>query len=108
MYIEYSSNNSGGGWWLEDKDWINLEKAGWKVDWFANDEEMTFKDKDGKRFLGALASRAYFKGTEYEAIQSFQEITGENVEDEGCSCCGNPHNFYTEKDETIINNFFGE
>lgn len=33
MYVEYSSNNSGGHWWLEDADWKNLEAAGWKVEW---------------------------------------------------------------------------
>lgn len=31
--VEYSSNNSGGSWWLKDKDWIALEKAGWFVEW---------------------------------------------------------------------------
>lgn len=27
--VEYSSNNSGGSFWLNDKDWKALEKAGW-------------------------------------------------------------------------------
>lgn len=33
MRVEYSSNNSGGSWWLEDKDWIALEAAGWEIEW---------------------------------------------------------------------------
>ena len=33
MYVEYNSNNSGGGWWLDDQDWKALEAAGWKVAW---------------------------------------------------------------------------
>ncbi len=33
MKVEYTTNNSGGEWWLKDKDWIALEKAGWYVDW---------------------------------------------------------------------------
>jgi len=33
MKVEYSSNNSGGHWWLSDKDWINLESNGWDVIW---------------------------------------------------------------------------
>jgi len=33
MYVEYNSNNSGGTWWLSDKDWEALEAAGWKVKW---------------------------------------------------------------------------
>lgn len=32
-YVEYSSNNSGGHWWLTDDDWKQLELAGWKVAW---------------------------------------------------------------------------
>jgi hypothetical protein len=31
--VEYSSNNSGGYWWLKDKDWQALEDAGWYVHW---------------------------------------------------------------------------
>lgn len=33
MKIEYSSNNSGGRWWLKDEDWKALEDAGWEVIW---------------------------------------------------------------------------
>jgi len=31
--VEYDSNNSGGGWWLDDEDWRKLEVAGWTVNW---------------------------------------------------------------------------
>lgn len=33
MKVEYESNNSGGSWWLKDKHWRDLEKAGWVVGW---------------------------------------------------------------------------
>ena len=33
MYVEYSSNNSGGSWWLTDENWKALEDAGWMVHW---------------------------------------------------------------------------
>ena len=33
MLVEYSSNNSGGDWWLKDEHWLALEKAGWLVAW---------------------------------------------------------------------------
>jgi hypothetical protein len=33
MYVEYSSNNSGGHWWMKDEDWKALERAGWIVVW---------------------------------------------------------------------------
>lgn len=39
MRVEYSSNNSGGSWWLRDTDWFALEKGGWKVEWVAGDED---------------------------------------------------------------------
>lgn len=33
MRVRYSSNNSGGGWWLKDEDWQALAAAGWDVIW---------------------------------------------------------------------------
>jgi len=30
------------------------------------------------------------------AIKEFEAITGEDADDEGCECCGQPHNFYEE------------
>lgn len=98
MKITYNSNNSGGGWWLKDKDWKALEKAGWKVDWFAGQKREYFKpDADG-RWLGALATSASknFKNIQ-EALEEFERITGQNVTDEGCNCCGAPHSFEWKK-----------
>lgn len=87
-YVEYGSNNSGGSWWLTDKDWFALEKAGWDVEWgelwfchgsnFGKDRPSYLKRlcpegkdcrghksfasgkdmKDGDRWLGALAKGA--------------------------------------------------
>lgn len=55
--VEYSSNNSGGHWWLSDEDWLALEQAGWVVEWY-RDREGPFKaDPDG-RWLGGLAGNA--------------------------------------------------
>ncbi len=48
MYVEYSSNNSGGHWWLADKDWKALEKAGWVVAW-ASMEHVAAKGGDCQR-----------------------------------------------------------
>lgn len=33
MKVEYSSNNSGGSWWLSDDNWRALEEAGWTVEY---------------------------------------------------------------------------
>lgn len=93
-YVEYDSNNSGGRWWLTDDDWLALERAGWKVSWF-RDEERYFKtDKEG-RWLGALASKAIKPGAKSlrEAADEWERITGKSATDAGCPCCGQPHNF---------------
>lgn len=90
---QYSSNNSGGNWWLTDQNWYDLEKAGWKVLWIKDDE--FYQKYDSDRWLGALAKKAQkeFENLK-DAIKEFQEITGLNLTDEGCSCCGYPHTFY--------------
>ena len=80
--VRYSSNNSGGSWWLSKSDWNKLEKAGWKVAWRDND------------FLGASATEASIKAESPEkAIKSFEKATGQDPWEEGCNCCGCPHNF---------------
>ncbi|MCP3686667.1 MAG: hypothetical protein GY861_28860 [bacterium] len=94
MLIIYSSNNSGGSWWLKDEDWLALEKAGWKVAWVRGDTDSLFSaDKDG-RWLGALATTAEKEFETFnEAIEEFEIITGQDASDPGCSCCGQPHMF---------------
>lgn len=102
MKLNYSSNNSGGSWWLCDDDWKNLEDAGWEVDWIRERE-----DRDGERFLGALAySASKVVSSRSEAndqIREFERITGQSVDDQGCNCCGAPHYFtlYDDNDEYI-------
>jgi hypothetical protein len=97
--IEYSSNNSGGSWWLEDKDWEALDRAGWTVHWYADRENLFFKDEDG-RFLGALAMSAEKACDDPEvAIEEWERITGQSSLTEGCNCCGPPHSFsFTDND----------
>lgn len=99
-YVEYDSNNSGGGWWLKDEHWHALAAAGWEVDWFADaDPNAPFASsyKDG-RWLGALATKARRRGLSIrDAIDEFERVTGQDVSDEGCNCCGEPHSF-TEYD----------
>lgn len=95
MKVSYSSNNSGGCWWLTDQNWIDLEKAGWTVDWgeyLAKGGTLASARK--KRYLGGLAASASkdFQ-TIRDALVEFEKITGQDVSDEGCNCCGPPHNF---------------
>lgn len=83
MKVKYSANNSGGHWWLSDEQWKDLEDAGWVVNWTEG------------RFLGALATSATRECmSEKVAIAEWETITGEDSNEQGCSCCGRPHNFY--------------
>lgn len=90
----YSSNNSGGYWWLTDDDWLALARDGWDVQWFHK-----AKVYYGGRWLGALASEAYFPGSYEDAVASFESITGQNSDEQGCRCCGQPHYFSEEEYE---------
>lgn len=110
MIIEYNSNNSGGGWWLTDEDWYELEKNGWVIAWYT--KEFDYKDgnyqpdengfpkmkksekENELRWLGGLARTAFYKcNSESEAIESFEKITGQSSHAVGCECCGEPHSF---------------
>lgn len=83
--VHYDSNNSGGRWWLTDKQWDALERAGWEVEW--RDE----------RFLGARATSATRQGLPLaRAIREWERATGENADARGCKCCGQPHTFSEE------------
>jgi len=90
MKLEYSSNNSGGSWWLTDDDWYAMEREGWIIEWFDD------------RFLDSLAGGAYkivaSKEDATRAILKWEQITGQNAAAQGCSCCGRPHYFYLYDD----------
>lgn len=99
--VEYSSNNSGGSFWLNDGDWLSLEEAGWDVDWIANSEYHS-----GDRFLDALATSASKtleapseELAENWAVAEWEDITGEYSDETGCPCCGPPHYFYADRVE---------
>ena len=117
--VEYSSNNSGGNWWLNDKDWKNLEKAGWLVVWHSKSFDYKngnyqydknglpkLKNKPDEFFCGELdkkgnyrwlrsLARIAFKRFDSitDALKEFEKITGEQVDYNGCNCCGAPHCF---------------
>lgn len=108
MIVEYSSNNSGGSWWLSDEDWLALEKAGWNVEWVK--DQVHYKDmvRDG-RWLGALATSATREGLNLgSAISEWEYITGETSNDLGCSCCGSPHSFSFTGDDGTSEYYYPE
>ena len=120
LLVEYNSNNSGGGWWLKDKDWKKLEKAGWFIVWATKSYDYSKKGGlqytkngfpklkneadsfcSGDRWLGALARSAYkhFDAIK-DALEEFEKITKQTVSDKGCNCCGAPHSFSWENART--------
>lgn len=101
MKIEYSANNSGGNWWLKDKDWARLENNGWIVEWMRDQKDSLFKSGSDGRWLGALARKAHKDfDTPGEAMHEFEKLTRTDVSDEGCNCCGPPHSFSWNTDDS--------
>lgn len=95
MKVKYSSNNSGGFWWLKDEDWFNLEANGWTVEWMRDNPN--YRAGEDGRYLGALAWYAYKEFPTIEMAEAeFEWITGQDPLEEGCYCCGQPHNFYED------------
>ena len=88
MIITYSSNNSGGTWWLSYQDWKNLEAAGWEID-----QQRTHNGfyREAAKELDSVA----------DAILDFEKIVGQSASDEGCNCCGPPHSFKWVEDDHI-------
>ena len=99
----YSSNNSGGSWWLSDGAWDALATAGWRVEW-VKDSARVYRDSgDADRWLGALATAAHKNFySEEEAIADFERVTGQSFYEDGCSCCGAPHSIYISGDVTPL------
>jgi len=100
--VTYSSNNSGGGWWLNDDNWLALEDAGWEVEWVKDQEERLggFRGDKNGRWLGALATKAKkLDTTMRQAIAEWEDVTGQDSSDLGCSCCGTPHSFEFDGDD---------
>jgi hypothetical protein len=102
--VEYSSNNSGGSFWLSDDDWYALRDAGWDVDWVAESEFHQRYHPGEVRSMGALAmnaSKTVQAPDESYAyrmvVDEFERITNEYANEHGCSCCGPPHNFYSSE-----------
>jgi len=80
--VEYSHNNSGGSDWLERDDWDALLDHGWKVTWWGD---------------GGPDDRGYMAEKVFESLDAgvteWEKVTGQRAADNGCECCGPPHNF---------------
>lgn len=92
--VRYSTNNSGGSYWLGDKEWKALEAGGWTVEW--SDWE-----RGRHSWRGAYDSVPHYAWapvgmTEAQAKADFARLTDEDPDAQGCNCCGRPHNFSVE------------
>lgn len=86
-YIEFSETNSGGSFWLSEKDYEALFAAGWTGEGIYPESRY-----DGRRLQRRGLSRRM-------ALAEFEDVTGWSPYEEGCGCCGQPFNFYEYDDE---------
>lgn len=87
LRVQYRHNNSGGYDWLTTADWKNLTDAGWVIT-DRNVNHVFTADRTGLSLV--------------EAIVEWHRVTGKNPAEEGCNCCGKPHNFILVNDEDEI------
>lgn len=85
-YIKFSENNSGGDYWLTQKNYEDLMAAGWTGEGINPDNRY-----DGRRLERRGVSRRV-------ALAEFWDITGWDPDEEGCNCCGQPF-YFTEYDD---------
>jgi len=98
MKVEYSSNNSGGAWWLKDEDWKALEAAGWKVVWGG----MYFCPREGeKESVWNQRQRPRYPFECVKAMSKYDEVHGLPP-----SCQGHPQ-FLRYEDMTEADRYLG-
>lgn len=88
--IQLHCNNSGGRWWLNEKDEQGLIVEGWLLH---------FTD-----FLGLHIDYAFLPNVSMQqALHSFSMATRYQGTERGCSCCGRPFSFsqYDENGKSI-------
>jgi len=107
ILVKYSANNSGGRDWLTDEDWVALYDAGWQlrkdygdcVYTDAGGDVETNWELDPRTGSIGRSSRKEFSSMR-EAVNEWENLTSGNASDEGCNCCGPPHNFSGKDLET--------
>lgn len=85
-YFEFSENNSGGSWWLTTTNYRSLLQTGaWGL------ELATLEKVDGRDFeIKIRQSLVGCFDNINAARQSFESITGQDLDAKGCECCGPP------------------
>lgn len=95
-------NNSGGRFWLSDKNYKSLFADGWKLD----QEKVDRRDEyggglgDEKGVPYSWRDAAYIEARDLrDAVESFEAATGQDFFAEGCNCCGSPFSIGTDSSD---------
>jgi hypothetical protein len=86
-YITMCENNSGGSFWLTEKNYEDLLALGWEGK--GPDSNDRYKDRV---LINRVLSRRM-------ALAQFEDVTGYSPDEEGCECCGQPFYFAEYDDE---------
>lgn len=96
-------NNSGGSWWLSKAQYDALFAAGWT--YVPSQYDL---DHSNDQLGGLLGTKDVPYGWRHntgvdaasirDAVDSFEEATGENFFAQGCNCCGVPFSIGTGYD----------
>ncbi len=92
---KFNENNSGGNWWLNKRQYEKLFAAGWKLDkeWaepFGDfDPTKPWSESDDVPY--GWRHNLYYEAYDIrEAVESWENATGQDFFSEGCHCCGAP------------------
>ena len=110
MKFIFSENNSGGKWWLKRTQYESLFKSGWVYEpkeyqikngydkksfyeTFFTAKLDLFPEVDDVPYGWRLNLVGEFNSME-DAIENWENTTGRDINEQGCSCCGNPFSIY--------------
>ena len=95
MKVEFSENNSGGGWWLSRAQYEAMFAAGWHYETSDYDIEKGYDD--GVPYGWRHNTVGEFD-TLRNAVEAFELATGEDFFAQGCPCCGVPFSMSSDND----------
>ena len=108
-WYTYSNNNSGGRYWLDAEDYKRLGDLPNTVmiGWPRTDNNGVYHpppiakhvDPDWLGWYdrpceGRACEVAFFANSMEDVIEQWEQVVGQNVDEEGCPCCGPPHFFF--------------
>lgn len=99
-FFQFSENNSGGSYWLDASDYRNLLDTG---DWGLDSVDVEDESPYGLEFR--LRHNLVGRFDSYDdARESFESVTGQNLDARGCDCCGRPFRLYeTNLEGSFVN-----